>query len=131
MINKEPSTKDIGNLGETVVADYLTDLGFSILDRNFSRKSGEVDVIAQKGNTIHFVEVKTVSCDDFPKENLGREIYSPATNLHGHKIKKVSRTAQWYVANKKWHGDVQIDGVLVWIRRSDGLALVRYLPQIL
>ena len=34
------------------------------------------------------------------------------------------------VAEKDWEGDWQVDGCLVWLRKRDGKALVRYLPQI-
>jgi len=45
-------------------------------------------------------------------------------------VRKVARTAEWYVMEKDWEGDWQVDGCLVWLRRRDGMARVRYLPQI-
>ena len=124
------SRKDIGILGERVAAEYLRRRGFELIDRNVARKTGELDVIVRKGNTLHFVEVKTLLCDEFPhKSNLDR--YDPADNLHAYKIKKVSRTAEWYVLEYDWEEEWQIDGALVWLRRRDGIARVRYLPQIL
>lgn len=125
------SRKDIGALGEKVAAEYLKRHGFSIIDRNVSRKTGELDVIAKKGGTLHFVEVKSLLRREFPDQHSSTDDYDPADNLHPQKIRRVARTAEWYVANIEWEGDWQVDGALVWLRERDGLARVEYLPQIL
>src|SRR5665213_890139 len=95
------SSKEVGALGEKVAAEYLRRHGFSIRDRNVARKTGELDIIAEKGNTLHFVEVKTVLADEFPKEKDDRDEYDPSLNLHEAKIRKVARTGEWYVLEKK------------------------------
>ncbi|MBI2409865.1 YraN family protein [Candidatus Kaiserbacteria bacterium] len=126
----DKTRKEIGALGENVAAEYLRRRGFSILDRNFVRKTGELDLIAAEGDTLHFVEVKTVCTDSFPKTETGEDEYDPAVNLHQNKIRHVARTGEWYVLEKNWGGEWQVDGCLVWLRRRDGVARVRYLPQI-
>ena len=123
--------KDIGNLGERVAAEYLRRHGFTVIDRNVARKTGEIDIIARKGETLHFVEVKTLLCKEFPDQGRSRERYDPSENLHALKIRKVARTSEWYMADIDWEGESQIDAILVWLRERDGLARVRYLPQIL
>lgn len=125
------SRKDIGALGEKVAAEYLKRLGMRIVDKNVARKTGEIDIIARKGETLHFVEVKSIVCLDLPLERSSNDVYDPSANLHEAKIRRVARTSEWYVANIDWEGDWQIDGVLVWLRERDGMAKVRYLPQIL
>ena len=124
------SRKEIGALGEKVAAEYLRRHGFSIRDRNIARKTGELDIIAQFGDTLHFVEVKTILADEFPDEKYAGDDYDPSLNLHEAKIRKVARTGEWYVLEKNWEGEWQVDGALVWLRRRDGRCLVRYLPQI-
>lgn len=123
--------KDIGTLGEKVAIEYLRRNGFTLIDKNVARKTGEIDVIVQKNETLHFVEVKTLVCNEFPGARLLKDDYDPSANLHSFKIRKVARTSEWYMANNNWEGDSQVDGILVWIRRGDGMAYVRYLPQIL
>jgi putative endonuclease len=124
------TTKEVGNLGESVACEYLKRHGFKIRERNVARKTGELDIIAQVGDTLHFVEVKTVLADEFPKERSEEDEYDPSLNLHEAKVRKVARTGEWYVLEKKWGGEWQVDGILVWIRRRDGTARVSYLPQI-
>ncbi len=125
------STKDIGNLGEEAAARYLGGAGFQVIARNVARKTGEIDVIARRGETLHFVEVKTLLRKEFPDPNSVRDEYDPSANLHEAKIRKVARTAEWYVAEKEWEGEWQVDACLVWLRERDGAAKVEYLPQIL
>jgi putative endonuclease len=124
------SRKDIGALGEKVAAEYLRRRGMKIIDRNVARKTGEIDVIAREGKTLHFVEVKSILCLEFPLEDNREDRYDPSANLHEAKIRRVARTSEWYVANIDWEDDWQVDAVLVWLRARDGRAKVRYLPQI-
>jgi putative endonuclease len=124
------SRKDIGALGEKVAAEYLRRHGMKIIDRNVARKTGEIDVIAREGKTLHFVEVKSILCLEFPLDDSRDDRYDPSANLHEAKIRRVARTSEWYVANIDWEEDWQVDAVLVWLRARDGKAKVRYLPQI-
>jgi putative endonuclease len=123
------SRKEVGAIGEAVAAEYLGRHGIKVVERNLVRKMGEIDLVGKGADTLHFVEVKTILCDTFPTEQTTDE-YDPSLNLHEAKIRKVARMGEWYVAEKDWDGEWQVDGVLVWLRRSDGMAKVRYLPQI-
>ena len=130
----DKSRKEVGTLGEEVAAEYLRRRGMRIVDRNIAKKTGELDINAredgEEGGTMHFVEVKTVMTDEFPRDEGGQDEYDPSVNLHAAKVRKVVRTAEWYIAEKRWEGEWQVDGCLVWLRRRDGLARVSYLPQI-
>ncbi len=122
--------KAVGALGEKTAADYLEREGFTIRGTNYVRKTGEIDLIAEKEDTLHFVEVKTIMVNELPEENAINDDYDPSANLHEAKIRKVARTGEWYVMEKDWQGDWQVDGCLVWLRRRDGVAKVSHLPQI-
>ena len=50
---------EIGRLGEEAVCKYLADRGYSIVERNYRIKGGEIDIIAENGDYIAFVEVKS------------------------------------------------------------------------
>lgn len=53
------NNKEIGKLGEDFTIDFLNKRGFIILERNYKVPLGEVDIIAQKGDLLIFIEVKT------------------------------------------------------------------------
>jgi putative endonuclease len=125
------STKDIGIRGERAACAYLIRLGFQILDKNVAFKTGELDIVAEKSGIMHIVEVKTLSCREFPDSRSSEDQYRPEYNLHETKLRKVARTAEWYMARIEWEGEWQVDAALVWLRVSDGVARVSYLPRVL
>ena len=102
-------TKRIGNFGERVAENYLKNKGYQILDRNFvfripgNPQKGELDIVAKTGDTISFVEVKTL------RDALG---FSPEEKVNFSKSRKLVKTAEsWLMKNKiplnsKWQIDV-------------------------
>lgn len=50
---------EIGRLGEDAVCAYLQERGYSVTVRNYRIRGGEIDIIAENGDYIAFVEVKT------------------------------------------------------------------------
>lgn len=54
----------LGSWAEQKACDYLVDKGYKIVDRNYRRKFGEIDVVAvQPNGTFVFIEVKALSGD--------------------------------------------------------------------
>ena len=53
------NNKIIGNLGEHIGKKYLENFGYKILNSNFKCKQGEIDLIAENGEEVIFIEVKT------------------------------------------------------------------------
>lgn len=76
-----------GKRGEELAAFYLQSQGYQILERNFRKRYGEIDIIAQEKNTLVFVEVKTRWSKKF---GLPEEAVTPW------KLKSVIKTAQYY-----------------------------------
>lgn len=62
--------KDLGKRGEDAAAAFLARRGYDVLERNWTCIAGEVDIIAQDQEAIHFVEVKTRMSEKcgFPSE---------------------------------------------------------------
>ena len=52
-------TRYKGNIAENKAVEFLEDSGYEIVDRNFYTKFGEIDIIAEKDDILHFVEVKS------------------------------------------------------------------------
>lgn len=66
--------KVTGKQGEDLAVNYLQEKGFEIIQRNFSNKFGEIDIIAKDKNILVFVEVKAKKGLDFgsPEEMVGK-----------------------------------------------------------
>ncbi|QQG45966.1 MAG: YraN family protein [Candidatus Niyogibacteria bacterium] len=103
-----PSEKrKIGDVGEKYCVKHLVKHGFKILDRNYLRKWGEIDIVAQKGSIIHFFEVKTVSHETIPNSVRDWEEYEPEDNVHPWKLKRLSRAIQTYLIEKNIDDDIE------------------------
>jgi putative endonuclease len=55
----------LGKIGEDYACEYLKGKGYKILARNVHIGRGEIDIVAQKGNLIVFIEVKTRRSDEY------------------------------------------------------------------
>lgn len=54
-------TQKVGSLGEELAERFLVKRGFRILHRNYWRPWGELDIVAERKNKLHFIEVKALS----------------------------------------------------------------------
>lgn len=91
--------RKIGDEGEEIFVKHLVKHHHEILDRNYRKKWGEIDVITKKENIIHFFEVKTLRID-FDRLEKG-DFYNPEENVHYWKQKRLSRAIQTYLAQRK------------------------------
>lgn len=95
-------------LGEDAACVYLKRKGYRIIERNFRRGYGEIDIIALKKRTLVFIEVKTRSQNKF-----GTPFESVAASW---KLKKLIQTALFY---KQIHPtlpeDLRIDAIAVMV----------------
>jgi len=63
-----PKEKDVlGRAGEKAAADFLKEKGYKILQQNYLLPGGEIDIVAQDGQTLVIVEVKTRKNNNFGK----------------------------------------------------------------
>ena len=127
--NKGSRTKKqvVGDIGEDIVCRYLSRKGYRIIERNYRKKWGEIDIIAQKNEVRHFVEVKTVSdigiYDDV-------DSYRPEENVHPRKLKRLARAVATYLANSREDIGWQFDIAAVFLDRVNKRARVRYLKDV-
>lgn len=127
------SKKQIGKKGEDTAVKFLMKQKFKILDRNYNKKWGEIDIIAEKKRKIHFVEVKTVSCEMV--ENVSPETYegqNPFENIHFNKLNRLSRAIRTYILEKKLENrEIQIDAIAVYLDIGNKKAKVRTIDNII
>lgn len=125
--------QEIGNIGEDITCKFLKKRGFAILDRNYLKKCGEIDVIAEKDSEIHFVEVKTVSCENLDIVSRETDSYRPEDNLHPWKLKRLSKTIEVYLEEKNVSEDIvwQFDVVVVFLDTKKKTAKIRFMKNII
>ena len=97
------STYQKGKRGEDQAATFLRLKGYKILERNFRVGQGEIDLIARRGGTLVFIEVKT---------RRGKAQGTPLEAVTPHKVKRLSAAAAVYLAgNPLERGDCRFDVV--------------------
>jgi len=96
--------KLFGDESETLATQFLEQEGYVILERNyFARKLGEIDIIAQCDDVLHFIEVKSGKSDTF----------DPVYNVTPAKLRKVINSAQYYMKTKGLDIPFSIDALIV------------------
>lgn len=115
-----------GRSGEDIACQFLGRKGYRILERNYRKKWGEIDIIAIKGDTVRFVEVKAVTIDDFSREMVRR----PEELVHGSKLRKLARTAALYMEERNDPREYQIDAVAVVMNESTRTARCTLYEQV-
>ena len=117
-------TQKVGQLGEDIAVKFLMKQGYEIIDRNFTQKCGELDIVAKNKGKVHFIEVKTVSCESF---------YRPEENVSPRKLKRMARAIQIYMAQKhvSYETDWQIDVITVILNHRNRTAKVEVLENII
>lgn len=103
--------KDIGDYGETLAESYLISIGFTILNKNFKCKLGEIDLICREGSYIVFVEVKS---------RYSTQFGTPADSVTYKKQKKIFKTAQFYIMKYVLHNNnFRFDVIEIILNSSD------------
>ena len=126
-------TQKTGEIGENIAVKFLVKQSFSILERNYTKKWGEIDIIAKKDKKLYFVEVKSVSRPDL--ENVTRETldqYHPEDNMHPWKLKRLSRTIQTYLLSKNLNDiEWQVDLLVVFLDLKGKKARIKVVSDII
>ena len=133
--DKYSEKRQFGNFAEDIASMFLMKRGHKIIERNYLKKWGELDIVSRENNQIHFIEVKSqrVSCETNNKFNetfvsrnvsqgcftfkdikvfISRESdnengddYRPEENVHFWKQKRIIRAIQTYLLERKVHED--------------------------
>ncbi|MBF2708971.1 YraN family protein [Flavobacterium soyangense] len=95
---------ELGKLGEELAVEFLQKNGYAILETNWTFQKAEIDIIAQKENTLAIVEVKTRSSLDF---GLPQDFVKPK------KIQLLVKAVNEYVISNNLDIEVRFDIIAV------------------
>lgn len=112
------SKSEIGARGEQLAAEYLTANGFELLHRNWRSGRYELDIVARRGDVVHFVEVKS-------RKRGG--LTAPEEAITEAKFRALCKAAEAYIEEFGVEQEVQFD--VVAVEHSGGRAQVRYIPE--
>ncbi len=114
-----------GNIGEDIACLFLMKQGFRLLERNYLRPWGEIDIVAIRNESsrgtrganevLHFVEVKSVSCE-IQERNVSHETIRPEENMTEGKMHRLSRVIKTYLSDKKLSYETPFQVDLITVR---------------
>lgn len=111
----------IGEYGERLACEYLADLGYEVLDRNWRCDQGELDIVARDGSCLVFCEVKTRRSTAFG---------SPVEAVTPAKAARLRRLAvSWLRAHGERAAELRVDVVGV-LRPARGPAQIEHLQGV-
>ena len=117
----------VGKLGEDVATRFLVGKGYFILERNYLKPYGEIDIVCNKDEIVHFVEVKAVS--QLTSE-FGNDKFRAEDNVHDNKLIRLSRVIEAYIEEKGVTVDWQLDIITVIIDSANKTARVKMISDI-
>ena len=92
-----------GDKAEAKACEFLDSQGFKIVEKNFyAKKLGEIDIIASKNSTYHFIEVKSA-----------KDYETAVNNITSSKLSKLKRSIDYYLQIKKLSSAFCIDAIII------------------
>ncbi|HHY44956.1 MAG TPA: YraN family protein [Firmicutes bacterium] len=85
------SPRTVGSIVEDAACRYLASVGYAVLERNYTCRLGEIDIVAKDGDVLVFVEVRF--------RGMG-SVESPEESLDRRKLARMKRAARHYVAKR-------------------------------
>lgn len=110
---------ELGRIGENIIADYITKLGYKVVERNFECNQGEIDIVAKDKEELVFIEVKTRTDISYG------EASEAVTNT---KKRHLINSIKYYIYKQKLENQlIRIDVAEVYINK--GKVKVNYIKQ--
>ncbi len=107
----------LGRSGEDIAEKYLKGRGYRIIRRNISVGHSDIDILAEKGDVLVFVEVRTRSSS---KHGM------PEESLSWRKLSQMRKTAGIYLAINRIRKRSRIDAVCIIVGRDDKVTYFRH-----
>jgi putative endonuclease len=121
------TTREIGKLGEDIACKWLVNHGFLVVERNYLKKWGELDIVAAKDKVIHFIEVKSGTLVSKMANTRRLE-----ENVHELKVRRLRRTIATYLAERRLGNEArfQFHVLTVTLNNETRRARVNFLENI-
>ena len=123
--------REKGNIGEEIACMFLKKYGYTVVDRNYYKKWGELDIVATKknkcGSELHFFEVKSSTI------NSGIKSFRPEENVNGFKVKQLRKIIQTYLVDKGYGLSHQFSFhvLCVFMNEKTRLARVKWIKNVI
>lgn len=115
--------QSVGKLGEKLAADYLQRRGYAIMAMNYKTSYKELDIVAQRGDALVFVEVKTRTSLAYGD---GTEALSPR------KKRDFRQGINRYLRENRWRAeDLRADLITVLLDQGKGMAKIKHYESVL
>ncbi len=101
---------ELGKKGEQLAVDFLLKKDYDIVERNYRFEKAEVDIIAQKGDVLAIIEVKTRSTTDFG---------DPQDFVKPKQIKNLVKAVDEYVSVNDLDVEVRFD-IIAIVKEKEG-----------
>ena len=119
-----------GNIGENIACEFIASKGFHVLDRNYLKKWGELDIVATKDRMIHFFEVKSI-VGNYSDQNSSS--HRPEDNVDGWKVKHLRRIVETYLDERSGGQETpfQFHILCVYMNMNNHTARVKMIENVI
>lgn len=117
-------TKHLGETGENMAEKYLLDHKYTIMERNYRNKIGEIDIIAKKNRVIVFIEVKT-------RNSIHADYFLPEQSVNFRKQSKLRKLGEMYINQHNYPKDQewQIDIISIILDKLSKEARINHIEN--
>lgn len=121
-----------GQIGEAVAAEYLIKRQHKVLDRNYRKPWGEIDIVTMHAGRLHFIEVKTAAYDSMLEFEQSRVdgSFSPEQHVDKQKKHRLRRVVETWLLERKLDVSCQLDVLAVHLVEPKQFAAVQVFPNV-
>ncbi len=122
----------IGKLGEELATLFLMKHGYKVIQRNYLRKWGEIDIITSYNKILIFIEVKSITVGNISNVIHETNSHRPEDNVHKAKQERLKRAIQTYlIENRLEDREWSFSVVTVLIDQTNKKAKIELLDDII
>jgi putative endonuclease len=109
------SALEFGKKAEKRAVKFLKKSGLKVLEQNYHSRFGEIDIIAEDKDILHFVEVKATNAE-----------YDPLYRITTIKMEKIIKTVEFYLLKNNVQKEYQIDAVVIHKNKLEWIKNICY-----